>query len=582
MGEIVSLPFLTHYSFNFVVIIMLTNKIMLFKIIVYLFLVGFSKQVSSQFKQLEIPEEWNNLVYGGRFMDRFHPIPVLGELTMDTWGGENVIPRYVDNGIEDDKWSYWGGNVLKEKDNKYHLFVCRWRENSAEGHGEWPNSIVVRAISDNSLGPYHVEQIIGRGHNPEAFQLQDGRIVIYVIDGYYIAESMDGPWSYHKFEFDNRDRPIIEGLSNLSFAKREDGSYIMVCRGGGIWFSKDGISPYHQVTDERVYPDVEGRFEDPVIWKTNIQYHMIVNDWFGRIAYYLRSKDGINWKVDPGEAYIPGITKYVDGTEENWFKYERIKVFQDQYGRAIQANFAVIDTLKMEDKPNDRHSSKNISIPLITGKLITILNNEKIDKDTPEIHVRIQAEEGFNPHVDIDLNSLHFGAPEEVNYGRGSKLIRTKKTGDDLILVFEGQENGLSEDNFVAKLLGKTSKGKLLFGYARLPWLNYLEPALSARLPVAEKLEAGCKLQAEIQNFGQVRSKVSSVKIEQLLDGQFNMIASGEVPELDPFGKTMVRLICNKSFVPDAESQVKVTIEIEGQHSAILTGKLKFNDLNSK
>ncbi|MCW0483109.1 glycoside hydrolase family protein [Gaoshiqia sediminis] len=552
------------------------------KIYLFVVLVGVSWQSNAQFKQTERPAEWSNLVFGGRFMDRFLPIPVVGELTDDRWGGKNVVPRYIDNGIEDSEWSYWGGNVLKGKDGNYHLFVCRWREDSPKGHGEWPNSIVVKASSDHPIGPYRVEAIIGKGHNPEAFRLEDGRIVIYVIDGYYIAESMESPWSYHKFEFDNRDRPIIEGLSNLSFAKREDGSFIMVCRGGGIWFSKDGISPYHQVTDQRVYPDVDGRFEDPVIWKTNIQYHMIVNDWYGRIAYYLRSKDGIHWKIDPGEAYIPGITNYEDGTTEDWFKYERIKILQDEYGRAIQANFAVIDTLKFEDKPNDRHSSKNISIPLTAGKLITILNKEKIGPDTPEIRLQVQAEEGFDPHSDIDLSSLHFGASEEVNFGRGSKLVRTEKAGVNLILVFEGAGNGLSEDNFVAKLLGKTSQGQLLFAYARLPWLNYNEPALSARLPVADKLEAGCKLQVEIQNFGQVRSKVSSVKIEQLLDGQSNMVASGEIPELEPFGKIMVQLVNNKNFVPDTESQVKVTIETEGQNTETLTGKLKTHEISNK
>lgn len=548
------------------------------KIYLFVVLFGMSWQSVAQFKQLERPAEWNNLVHGGRFMDRFLPIPVVGELSDDTWGAENVVPRYTDNGIEDSEWSYWGGNVLKGEDGNYHLFVCRWREDSPKGHGEWPNSIVVTAKSDNPLGPYQVTATIGKGHNPEAFRLVDGRIVVYVIDGYYIAESFDGPWSCKKFEFDNRDRSIIEGLSNLSFARREDGSYIMVCRGGGIWFSKDGVSPYHQVTDQRVYPDVDGRFEDPVIWKTNIQYHMIVNDWYGRIAYYLRSKDGIHWKVDPGEAYIPGITNYQDGTTEDWFKYERIKVLQDQYGRAIQANFAVIDTLKKEDKPNDRHSSKNISIPLTVGKLITILNEEKIGPDTPEIRLRVEAEEGFNPQADLDLDSLHFGASEEVNFGRGSKLIRTEKSGDDLILVFEGAGNGLSEDNFTAKLLGKTSQGQLLFAYARLPWLNYSEPALSARLPVAEKLETGYKIKVEVQNFGQVQSQISTVKIEQLLEGQYKKIAFGEVPELEAFGKTTIQLVVNKSFVPDAESKVKVTIETEGQHPVFLTGSLKTNE----
>lgn len=428
-------------------------------------LIIISSYVYGQAEERERPAEWDNLVPGGRFMDRFLLIERIGQLTYDTWGADNVIPRYADNGIEDSEYSYWGGNIIKGEDGKYHLFVCRWREDSPKGHMEWANSNVVHAVSQNSFGPFKVLDSIGKGHNPEAFRIDDGHFVIYVIDGYYIADNLNGSWTYNKFEFNERDRKIIEGLSNLSFAQREDGSYIMVCRGGGIWFSKNGISTYNQVTDKRVYPDVDGRFEDPVIWRDNVQYNMIVNDWLGRIAYYLRSKDGIHWKVDPGEAYMPGITKYEDGICEEWFKYERIKILQDEYGRAIQANFAVIDTLKYEDKPNDSHSSKNIGIPLNKGILMEILDQAKIDSDTKSIHVKIKAEAGFDPQTDIDIRSLRFGASEEVNFGRGSKVIETKISGEDLIVTFEGNGNGITDNNFAAKLIGKTQDGKLLFGY---------------------------------------------------------------------------------------------------------------------
>ena len=152
-----------------------------------------------------------------------------------------------------------------------------------------------------------------------------------------------------------------------------------------------------------------------------------MNDWLGRIAFYQRSKDGINWITDPGEAYQPGVSFHEDGKVENWFKYERIKIFQDKYGRAIQANFAVIDTLKNEDLPNDNHSSKNISIPLNPGVLLTVLDTKPITEKTKTIRVKIAAEEGFNPQTDIDLNSLRFGASTEVNYGKGCKVLRMKE-----------------------------------------------------------------------------------------------------------------------------------------------------------
>ncbi|MGM0574010.1 MAG: glycoside hydrolase family protein, partial [Bacteroidota bacterium] len=56
--------------------------------------------------------------------------------------------------------------------------------------------------------------------------------------------------------------------------------------------------------DVKVCPsEIRGHYEDPVVWRTEVQYHTIVNDWMGRTAYHLRSPDGINWKEDAGEAY---------------------------------------------------------------------------------------------------------------------------------------------------------------------------------------------------------------------------------------------------------------------------------------
>ena len=519
------------------------------------------------------PEAWKDLVYGGRFMDRFLPMPVQGPLTRETWGADNVVPRYLENGLEDRQWSYWGGNALLGPDGKYHLFVCRWREDSQRGHHEWPRSLVVHAVAERSTGPYKVKDTVGSGHNPEVFRLKDGRYVVYVYKGYYLADSVDGPWERKEFQFNPRDRRIIEGLSNLSFARREDGSYLMVCRGGGIWFSETGISPYNQVTDRRVYPPVEGNFEDPVVWRTPIQYHMIVNDWRGRIAYYLRSKDGIHWKVEPGEAYMPGIARYEDGTVVDWFKYERIKVLQDKYGRATQAHFAVIDVLKNDDKGSDNHSSKHICIPLTVGRLLTILDEEPITAATKTIHVKIAAEDNFNPHTDIDLTSLRFGASEEVNFGRGSKMARVETAGDDLIVTFDGAGHGLTEDNFAAKLLGRTRDGKLLFGYARLPGVNYLEPALSARLPRFAKNENGFDVTVEVQNFGQVASEPADLKIVYRKNDRDVVVADGKVGPLEPFEKTTVQMTCGNLFEVATEYALTVIINPDARHPVTLEGR---------
>ena len=513
----------------------------------------------SQITERERPAEWKQLVKGARFMDRF--LPMKGNvLSSDTWGADCVLPRYVDNGIEDGIWSYWGGNIRKGEDGKYHLFVCGWLECSPKGHMEWPNSYVFHTVSDNLTGPFKPVRIIGKGHNPEMFRAKDGRYVVYVIDGRYVSDDLNGKWEYGKFDFNARDRRIIEGLSNLSFAQREDSSYVMVCRGGGIWVSRDGLSEYNQLTDKRVYPDVDGRFEDPVIWRDHIQYHLIVNDWLGRIAFYLRSKDGVNWVVDPGEAYMPGVAVHADGQVEDWFKYERLKVYQDKYGRAIQANFAVIDTLKNEDKPFDHHSSKNISIPLNPGLLLTILDEKPITSGTKTIRVKIQAEEGFNPQKDIDVNSLRFGASEEVNYGRGCQVLTTENAGKDLIVTFNGKGNGITKDEFAPKLIGKYKDGRMLYGYARLPYIDYIEPILSARAPVFTKSGKGLECTVEVQNFGQVESKKALVEVGYKKEGKTIKVASGMVPALKPYEKTDMLLSAKDRFEEGKEYDLIVTL----------------------
>lgn len=513
----------------------------------------------SQITERERPKEWEQLVTGGRFMDRF--LPMQGKiLSSDTWGASYVLPRYIDNGIEDRIWSYWGGNIKKGDDGLYHLLVCGWLECSEKGHMEWPNSYVFNAVSDNLTGPFVPRNIIGKGHNPEVFQLKDGRYVLYVIDGYYISDDLNGKWEYGKFDFNSRDRRIIEGLSNLSFARREDGSYVMVCRGGGIWISEDGLSSYNQITDKRVYPDVQGRFEDPVIWRDHIQYHLIVNDWLGRIAYYLRSKDGINWVVDAGEAYMPGIAKHEDGRTEDWFKYERLKVFQDEYGRAIQANFAVIDTIKWDDKPYDYHSSKNISIPLNPGLLLTIEDDKPITAKTKKIRVRIQAEDGFNPQTDIDISSLRFGTSEEVNFGRGCKVLEMENAGKDLIVTFNGAGNGITEDEFAPKLIGKYTDGKMLYGYARLSYVNFIEPILSACAPDFKQVDKKWQCTIEVQNFGQAASQPATIKIESGRDGKKTTVASGKIQALQAYEKTELTLSADNAAEKINDDDICVTI----------------------
>ena len=414
------------------------------------------------------PAGWENLVFGGRFMDRFEKPDVIGDgMTDKCWGGDNVKPRDVRNGIEDSEYSYWGGNITKIG-RDYHLFVARWKESEPRGHMFWPHSEIAHAVSNKPNGDFKVVEVLGPGHNPELFRCKDGSWAVYCIDAkgrahLYRASTVNGPWTYERMQLDLDGKTMIEGESNFSFCTRPDGSLLAVCRGGGIWLSEDGLKPFVRKSEGRVYPDVAGRFEDPVLWRDEVQYHMIVNDWLGRVAWKLVSPDGFSWTTLPGEAYTPGIAP------NDWFKYERMRVLQDEYGRVVQANFAVIDCVKKNDKGGDNHSSKNITIPVNPGRRV-----QTFRKTRKGLEVRIAKERGFNPLADVDVESLILGPQSLVAFGQGVKAIGTSEAAGDLVAIFPPIEL----DNPVMEVLGKEKSGKLFFTTFRtdgtkLGWFKY-------------------------------------------------------------------------------------------------------------
>jgi len=186
----------------------------------------------------------------------------------------------------------------------------------------WPNSQVVHAVSDRPTGPFAVKQEIGPGHNVMCYRAKDGTFVIYVINRAYRSKSLDGPWEKYDLQYDLRGTAKV-AMSNHTFAQREDGSYLMISRGGHVWISEDGLKPYQKITMQSAYPPIKGQFEDPVVWRDEVQYNLIVNDWFGRTAFYLRSKDGVKWGWDQGKAYDVNVARHPDGTLERWYKFER-------------------------------------------------------------------------------------------------------------------------------------------------------------------------------------------------------------------------------------------------------------------
>jgi hypothetical protein len=78
-----------------------------------------------------------------------------GELVREAWGATNVLPRDIQNGLEDTtmkRYCYWDGQIIKAPDGNYHMFASRWSE--SRGHNGWFGSVAVHAVSDSLTGPY--------------------------------------------------------------------------------------------------------------------------------------------------------------------------------------------------------------------------------------------------------------------------------------------------------------------------------------------------------------------------------------------------------------------------------------------
>ena len=116
-----------------------------------------------------------------------------------------------------------------------------------------------------------------------------------------------------------------------------------------------------------------------------------------------------------------------------------------------------------------------------------------------------------------------------MNFGRGCKPLKVKKSGKDLIVLFKGKGNGFAADEFAPKMIGRYTNGGMLYGYARLPYVNYRPALLSARRPAFDREKGEWTL--EVQNFGLSASSPCLVEI------RCNGAAQGqiEVKALEPY-----------------------------------------------
>jgi hypothetical protein len=310
-----------------------------------------------------------------------------------------------------------------------------------------------------------------------------------------------------------------------------------------------------------MYPKIPAHFEDPIVWRDEVQYHLIINDFWGRTAYYLRSPNGVDWVWDQGKAYDVNVVRHPGGTIEGWHKFERPNVLQDQHGRATHLYLAVMDAPKDMDHTADGHSSKVVSLPLVVERRMEILPAPEGSK----VQVKILAEDGFDP-ASLDVGSLRFGPPDEVNRGRGAKAVGSSAVDGNLVVTFESMGGEFSPKDPVAKLLGKSKQGELVLGHVRAPIHPGLTSILSPQPP--RPTEPG-KLGVMVENFGLKASAPTQVNLTLSSEGREPVTLTAPVPELAPYAGTEVMLEVDPKLVEGGSFKVETVVGEPGAASVL-------------
>ncbi len=119
------------------------------------------------------------------------------------------------------------------------------------------------------------------------------------------------------------------------------------------------------------------------------------------------------------------------------------------------------------------------------------------------------------------------------------------------------------------KLLGRTSNGKLLFGYCRLPWVNYDEPILTVRRPQVTGQNEKYVLRIEVSNHGQVASKPSEI---QVVAAKMPPITAA-CPALQPYSKANIDVNLPENFKAGKACDFQITTGSHLQQPTVFTAE---------
>lgn len=333
-------------------------------------------------------------------IDFFLPMKPQSELvSKGIWGAPNVLPRDVNNGLEDKtlkNWCYWDGSIVKDDNGMYHIYASRWSQEMSHSKGWHIGTKAIHALSKNVSGPYQDKGEVypqwneGKGHNVIGLRMHDGRYAVVsseVTRGeVFVSNSPEGPFELlgeikidsNGFNPDlarygaNNKGAVKSGtvgnMANVQILLRPDGRYMIIPRSTAPMVSDEGILGPYKIMGNKIYKGMENvpqeKMEDPTIWYSAGMYHMIVNHHGVDTSYHFTSEDGIhNWK-NRGVAFKKNadIFKYSNGVVNRWNIVQRMTVYVEN-GHPTHFLFSVIDVHKGKDKGNDNHGSKIVIVP---------------------------------------------------------------------------------------------------------------------------------------------------------------------------------------------------------------------------
>lgn len=242
-----------------------------------------------------------------------------------------------------DGYFVWCGSAIKVG-STYHLFAARWPKETLFPNGYRTHSEIVRATSENPLGPFRFQEVvIGRreprfwdsnmAHNPTIHRIGDRYVLFYIGSdattkmpgsttllaraiGYATAKAITGPWT-------RCESPIVPADSNNPAVYVEpSGAVKLMYRDAKLRIflavADSYAGPYRTLNDN-VWPS--STLEDFYLFKSGGIYHVICEDARGGISghvkwgVHLTSANGIDgWTPAPNPVAYDHSIAFADGS----------------------------------------------------------------------------------------------------------------------------------------------------------------------------------------------------------------------------------------------------------------------------